>query len=126
MSKAKKPRKTSRVAVVPDERTALKQELEGADRSVLEAYWKRNLRLTTILLSIWFVVGYVLAIMLAPALNNFIFLGMPLGFWIAQNGAIYVFVLLILIYAVSMNRMDEEFGLNEVEHDKLSTQEVKR
>ena len=122
MSKSKKPR----VAVVPDEKTALKRELEQADQSVLEAYWKRNLRLTLTLLSIWFVVGYLLAIVFAPALNNFSFLGMPLGFWIAQNGAIYVFVLLILIYAMSMNRMDEEFGLNEVEHDKLSTQEVKR
>ena len=113
MSKSKKPRKTSRVAVVPDDRTALKQELEGADRSVLEAYWKRNLRLTTILLSIWFVVGYLLAIVFAPALNNFTFLGTPLGFWIAQNGAIYVFVLLILIYAMRMNSLDKEFGVDE-------------
>ncbi len=109
MSKSKKPR----VTVVPDERSALKSKLAGADRSVLEAYWKRNLRLTTILLSIWFVVGYLLAIVFAPALNNYTFLGSPLGFWMAQNGAIYVFVLLILIYAVSMNRLDKEFGVDE-------------
>ncbi len=109
MSNSDKPR----VKVVPDERTALKSELAQADRSVLEAYWKRNLRLTTILLSIWFVVGYILAIVLAPALNNFTFLGTPLGFWIAQNGAIYVFVVLILIYAVGMNRLDKEFGVDE-------------
>lgn len=113
MSRSKKPRKTSRVAVVPDQKTALKQELAGTDRSLLEAYWKRNLRLTVTLLSIWFVVGYLLAIVFAPALNNFTFFGTPLGFWMAQNGAIYVFVLLILIYAVSMNRLDREFGVDE-------------
>jgi len=113
MSTPKKPRATPRVTVVPDEKTALKRELERADQTVLDAYWRRNLRLTLTLLSIWFVVGYLLAIVLAPALNNFTFLGMPLGFWIAQNGAIYVFVLLILIYAVMMNRLDKEFGVEE-------------
>lgn len=113
MSSSKKPRTTPRVTVVPDEKTALKRELERADQTVLDAYWKRNLRLTLILLSIWFVVGYLLAIVFAPALNNFTFLGTPLGFWMAQNGAIYVFVLLILIYAVGMNRLDKEFGVDE-------------
>lgn len=105
--------KTRHVNVVPDQKTALKQELAQTDRSVLEAYWKRNLRLTLTLLAVWFVVGYLLAIVFAPALNTFSFLGMPLGFWIAQNGAIYVFVLLILIYAVMMNRLDKEFGVDE-------------
>jgi putative solute:sodium symporter small subunit len=95
------------------EKVALNRELERADASVLEAYWKRNLRLTLTLLAIWFIVGYVLAIILAPALNAFTFLGAPLGFWIAQNGAIYVFVVLILIYALAMNRMDREFGVEE-------------
>jgi putative solute:sodium symporter small subunit len=64
-------------------------------------------------LAVWFVVGYLLAIVFAPALNAYTFLGAPLGFWIAQNGAIYVFILLILIYAVRMNRMDKEFGVEE-------------
>ena len=83
------------------------------DKARLEAYWKRNISLTLSLLAVWFVVGYVLAIILAPALNNFTFLGAPLGFWIAQNGAIYVFILLILIYAVRMNSIDEEFDVDE-------------
>ncbi len=113
MSKTGKPRKPSRVAVVPDQKTALNQELAGADRSVLERYWQRNLRLTLTLLAVWFVFGYLLAIVFAPALNRFTFLGTPLGFWMAQNGAIYVFVLLIFIYAVSMNRLDKEFGVDE-------------
>jgi putative solute:sodium symporter small subunit len=83
------------------------------NQEVLEAYWKRNLSLTLSLLAVWFVVGYILAIIFAPTLNNITFLGTPLGFWIAHNGAIYIFVILILIYAVSMNRMDEEFDVQE-------------
>ena len=102
-----------RVKVVPNEKTALNKELAGADQGMLEAYWQRNLRLTITLLVVWFVVGYLLSIVFAPALNAVTFLGAPLGFWMAQNGAIYVFVLLILIYAVTMNRIDKEFGVEE-------------
>ena len=83
------------------------------NKEMLQAYWKRNIRLTLSLLAVWFVVGYILSIVLAPWLNNFTFLGAPLGYWMAQNGAIYVFVLLIFIYAVRMNRLDEEFGVEE-------------
>lgn len=72
-------------------------------------YWRNNLRLSAALLLVWFVVGYGLSIMLAPWLNTFTFLGGPLGFWIAQNGAIYIFVLLILIYCLGMNALDRKF-----------------
>ncbi len=72
-------------------------------------YWRSNLRLSSALLLVWFLVGYGLSILLAPWLNTFTFLGGPLGFWIAQNGAIYVFVLLILIYCLGMNALDREF-----------------
>ncbi len=72
-------------------------------------YWQANIRLTGILLGVWFLVGYVLSIFLAPWLNEFDFLGGPLGFWVAQNGAIYVFVVLILAYCLAMNRLDNEF-----------------
>lgn len=83
------------------------------EQGTLDRYWKRNVSLVMSLLAVWAVVGYLLAIILAPALNNYQFLGGPLGFWIAQNGAIYVFVLLILVYAILMNRMDEEFDVHE-------------
>ncbi|MEM7736666.1 MAG: DUF4212 domain-containing protein [Deinococcota bacterium] len=76
-------------------------------------YWQANLKLTLTLLSIWFVVGYVLAIILAPLLNRITFLGGPLGFWIAQNGAIYVFVVLILVYCIRMNDLDKEHDVEE-------------
>lgn len=74
-----------------------------------KTYWRKNLKLTISLLSVWFVAGYVLSILLAPWLNTFQFLGGPLGFWVAQNGAIYVFVVLILIYCLRMNKLDDEF-----------------
>ena len=83
--------------------------------AALREHWRRTLRFTLILLAVWFVVGYVVAIILAPLLNRVDFLGGPLGFWIAQNGAIYVFWLLILIYAVGMNRLDREFDLHELD-----------
>ena len=101
------------IDAILEDKVALNQELAQADQAVLDRYWKRNLNLTITLLTIWFVVGYLLSIVFAPALNAFIFLGAPLGFWMAQNGAIYVFVLLIFIYAVAMNRMDKEFGVEE-------------
>jgi putative solute:sodium symporter small subunit len=83
------------------------------NRTVLRAYWRRTLRLTLVLLSVWFIAGYLVAIFLAPSLNRITFLGGPLGFWIAQNGAIYVFWLLILLYALAMNRLDHEFDVEE-------------
>ncbi|WP_083770894.1 DUF4212 domain-containing protein [Truepera radiovictrix] len=113
-----KKRRASRVVVRPESspktsRPASKGPAPRADQATLDAYWRRNLSLTLTLLAIWFIAGYVLAIIFAPALNAYTFLGAPLGFWIAQNGAIYVFVLLILIYAVRMNRLDDEFDVGE-------------
>lgn len=83
------------------------------NRSALGTYWKRTLRFTIVLLVIWFTVGYLAAIVFAPTLNRFTFLGGPLGFWFAQNGAIYIFWLLILAYALGMNRLDHEFDVEE-------------
>jgi putative solute:sodium symporter small subunit len=82
---------------------------------VLRKYWKLTLRLTLLLLATWFVAGYAVAIGLAPALNQVEFLGGPLGFWFAQNGAIYVFWLLILVYAIGMSRLDREFDVHDLE-----------
>lgn len=95
------------------ERVTVSKERAEVSKDKLEAYWQKNLGLTLTLLAVWFVVGYVLAIILAPALNNVQFLGAPLGFWMAQNGAIIVFVILILVYCVRMNSIDEEFDVQE-------------
>lgn len=76
-------------------------------------YWKKNLRLMAMLLSVWFVVSYGFGILLADWLDQFRFFGFPLGFWFAQQGSIYVFVVLIWVYVVLMNRMDREFDVHE-------------
>ena len=78
-------------------------------------YFRANLRLIGVLLSIWAFVSFGCGILLAPWLNQFHlpFTKYPLGFWFAQQGAIYVFVLLILVYVVLMNRIDRRFGVDE-------------
>ena len=118
-TKGKKKRKQGVVSVQRDgeasggEAKSKTGSFSSQNKEMLQNYWKRNINLTLSLLAVWFVVGYILSIILAPWLNNFTFLGAPLGFWMAQNGAIYVFVLLIIIYAVRMNSLDEEFGVGE-------------
>ena len=76
-------------------------------------YWRRQLRRTAILLTIWAVVGFGCSILFVEWLNQFQILGMPLGFWMAQQGSIYVFVLLIFFYAWRMNRIDEQHDVHE-------------
>ncbi len=76
-------------------------------------YWKRNLRLMVGLLVVWFSVSFGAGILFVEQLNAFEFAGFPLGFWFAQQGSIYTFVVLILVYALRMDRLDEEFGVDE-------------
>lgn len=78
-----------------------------------ETYWKIQIRRTVLLLVVWFVVGYVLSIFLAEPLNNITFLGMPLGFWMAQQGSIFTFVGLILAYTLLTGRLDRRAGVEE-------------
>ncbi|MDG1397957.1 MAG: DUF4212 domain-containing protein [Polaribacter sp.] len=77
-------------------------------------YWKKNLSYLTILLIIWFVVSFVFGIILVDELNSIRLGGFKLGFWFAQQGAIYVFVILIFVYIKLMNKLDKEFGFNEL------------
>ena len=76
-------------------------------------YWKRNLRLMVGLLVVWFAVSFGAGILFVEQLNAFEFAGFPLGFWFAQQGSIYTFVVLILVYALRMDRLDEAFGVDE-------------
>ena len=76
-------------------------------------YWNKNLKYLAILLSIWFLVSFVFGILLVDELNLIRIGGFKLGFWFAQQGAIYVFVILIFIYIKLMNKLDKEFGFNE-------------
>lgn len=79
----------------------------------LKGYWKKNLSYLGILLSIWFVVSYGFGILLAPALNEIQIAGFKLGFWFAQQGSIYTFVVLIFVYVYLMNKLDKEFNVRE-------------
>ena len=74
----------------------------------IQDYWRRNLRLKVTLLSIWGLVSLVLAILLVNVLNEASLAGFPLGFWMAQQGSIFTFVVLIYIYARTMDRYDSE------------------
>jgi putative solute:sodium symporter small subunit len=66
-----------------------------------------------VLLAIWFAVSFGCGILFVEQLNQVSFAGFPLGFWFAQQGSIYVFVVLILVYAVRMDRLDDRFGVSE-------------
>lgn len=79
----------------------------------LQEYWKKNLRYLFILLSIWFIVSYGMGILFAGPLNAIKLGGFPLGFWFAQQGSIYVFVVLIFVYVRLMNSLDREFDVDE-------------
>ena len=74
----------------------------------IQDYWRRNVRLKVTLLSIWGLVSLVLAILLVNVLNEASVGGFPLGFWVAQQGSIITFVLLIWVFARTMDRYDAE------------------
>ena len=80
------------------------------DAEQRQAYWRRNLRLMAVLLSIWAFVSFGCGILFVDFLNQVSFLGVPLGFWFAQQGSILVFVILIFVYVGLMNRLDREFA----------------
>lgn len=76
-------------------------------------YWKKNLQYVGSLLAVWFVVSYGFGILLVDVLDQIRVGGFKLGFWFAQQGSIYVFVLLIFVYVRLMNRLDRAYGFDE-------------
>ncbi|TMU56231.1 MULTISPECIES: DUF4212 domain-containing protein [Flagellimonas] len=83
------------------------------ETSLRKKYWKENLRYLTILLFIWFLVSYGFGILLVDELNTIRLGGFKLGFWFAQQGSIYVFVILIFVYVRLMNKLDKKYKVNE-------------
>ena len=81
--------------------------------AAIHRYWRKNVRIMAALLAVWAFVGLGCGVLLADWLNQFRLGGFPLGFWFAQQGAIYVFVVLIFVYARRMNRLDREHGVQE-------------
>lgn len=83
------------------------------NREKLEGYWRINLKYVGILLAIWFTVSFGFGILLVEPLNTVRIGGFKLGFWFAQQGSIYVFVILIFVYVWLMNRLDREYDVYE-------------
>ena len=79
----------------------------------LQNYWRTNIKYLVILLSIWCIVSYGFGILLAGPLNEVQIGGFKLGFWFAQQGSIYVFVILIFVYVRLMNKLDREYDVDE-------------
>ncbi|MGZ8426490.1 MAG: DUF4212 domain-containing protein [Candidatus Binatia bacterium] len=78
-----------------------------------KSYWRYNMTLTTILLIVWFVVTYLISGLWAASLNNFSFIGFPLGYYMAAQGSLAIFVIEIAVYAYLMNKLDLKYGIRE-------------
>lgn len=84
-----------------------------------QSYWKGNLKIVLSLLAVWFFISFVCGILLVDVLDNIRIGGFKLGFWIAQQGSIFVFVILILVYIKLMDRLDNKYNVSsasEAEH----------
>ena len=79
----------------------------------LQQYWRTNVRYLMVLLGIWFFVSYGCGILFKDYLNEFKIGGFKLGFWFAQQGAIYIFVIIIFVYVHLMNKLDKEYDVDE-------------
>ena len=89
----------------------------NSPKNTANAYWRANLKLVGCLLLIWFVVSFGCGILFKEDLDQFSVGGAPLGFWMAQQGSIICFVLLLIAYAFFMNKLDKEHGFDEEEED---------
>ena len=87
--------------------------MDSSENSKAKNYWKENIRLVLSLLSVWFLASFVMGILLVDILDNIRFFGFKLGFWMAQQGSIYCFVILIFIYVYKMKKLDLKYGVDE-------------
>jgi len=81
--------------------------------SQINAYWKENIRIVLSLLSVWFLVSFGMSILFVDFLDNFRFFGFKLGFWMAQQGAIYFFLVIIFVYVYKMKKLDRKYDVDE-------------
>lgn len=77
-------------------------------------YWRKNLRITAVLMAIWFIVTFVVSFF-APQLNKITFIGFPVGFYMAAQGSLIIYVIMIFYYASYMNKLDRQYGVAEDE-----------
>ncbi len=91
--------------------------MSNPHNSRTNAYWRENIRTVLMLLTVWFIVSYGMGILFADALDNIQFFGFHLGFWMAQQGSIYCFIILIFVYVCKMNKLDHKYNVDEDEDD---------
>ena len=87
---------------------------QQVDKTKAEAHWKDSVRITTIIMGIWFLVGYV-ATFFSATLNAIVIFGFPFGYYMGAQGSLVIFVVLIFWYAKYMNAKDDEYGVGEEE-----------
>lgn len=88
-------------------------ETETLTEGRVSAYWRDNVRLLLTLMAVWFVVSFGCGILFVEPLNTIMLGGFPLGFWFAQQGSIYVFVVLIFVYCWRMHRIERRHGVDD-------------
>ena len=81
----------------------------------VKIYWKKNIRTVMSLLAVWFFVSFGMGILLVDFLDSFRFFGFKFGFWMAQQGSIFCFVILIFVYVYRMNKLDHQYDMDEDE-----------
>jgi len=85
----------------------------NSHNSKAKVYWKKNIRIVLSLLAVWFFVSFGMGILLVDVLDNFRVFGFKLGFWMAQQGSIFCFVILIFVYVYRMNKLDHQYDMDE-------------
>ena len=88
--------------------------------SKVKVYWKKNIRIVLSLLAVWFFVSFGMGILLVDVLDNFRIFGFKLGFWMAQQGSIFCFVILIFVYVYRMNKLDHQYDMDEDQDNFVS------
>lgn len=95
----------------------------NSHNSKAKVYWKKNIRIVLSLLAIWFFVSFGMGILLVDVLDNFRLFGFKLGFWMAQQGSIFCFVILIFVYVYRMNKLDHQYDMDE-DQDNFVTDDI--
>ena len=97
----------------------------NSHNSKAKVYWKKNIRIVLSLLAIWFFVSFGMGILLVDVLDNFRIFGFKLGFWMAQQGSIFCFVILIFVYVYRMNKLDHQYDMDE-DQDNFMPEDIYR
>ena len=92
----------------------------NSHNSKVKVYWKKNIRIVLSLLAVWFFVSFGMGILLVDVLDNFRIFGFKLGFWMAQQGSIFCFVILIFVYVYRMNKLDHQYDMDEDQDNFVS------